>query len=1324
MAKQTIVAIAIPAGISASGTLRANVYLTPRLDEAPHLSDFPDWLHWPQLIADHGLTIAITSGGGTANVAVDADALRPDVWHVVFSPTTLVAEYPVSDFSRRVLVSYPSGDAYAFTKFAYQAGAASSPALFSRVLSSLLAPLAFRDGDVSTLDTVLSQTRVALWREQQGIGDNEPQDVESSVVPPALRRVAADLPDGTATLLEPPSQTATRSMGERFALYHHLPPADGRPPLPSTPDDFGKIIDFHRALTALNSYPALLRAVGLVLEIELPADICPPSPGGGAEYATLAVSAVDPGWTWSITPSFGFPPVAYLRTPTDFAPAPATTPADLAANNFEDGDVIDGFLTLTPSAFQLIGVELDGAMLKTLVLADSTAFAGISDVEAVLPSLRSGGVSLMASDRAQQLLQTIRDNEAFDNALTSGGAYPRPLNARDLVRGYRLDIFSSATSTWRSLHRRDGTYAFGDGGSIVLTSDDEEGFTQLAVVQPAEDPTRPEDTIATAAGAPQPGTDLYVHERVARWAGWSLSAPRPGTPLNRSPDPALAATPDPTAGQAATPFPMTTTFVAHHGTLPSLRFGDRYRIRARVVDLTGHSAGLDTSVTEPFVTPGGESALPYLRFEPVPVPTVVLRTLPGPGGGHVQLVIRSRNTDPDLDSVATSDSDERHVAPPKAATQLVEHHGMLDAANGHLQGDAATYDLVVARDAGAFSVVDDVPLDPSAQLAIPYFPDPLARGAALVDLPATADDTTGTVEGGVLNYSTLAGVETRSGSVTHIDFGANWLDRAAFRIRLVEGVAPPVWDDGQRVLTASVPKAWSTIVALSSYVEPDNLELLGVWNWMRELFDAAESAAFTNPGAGAATVGIIDARGQLTQSAIDGTHPMLTPAIQLTFVHATQQPIGRPAWARLPIVHHPDAPVVSASLANAYSPITAWRSLGSHHAVLLGALHVHGKSTAVVDLSATWIDFDDDLANSGPTQSSASAHVDRIPLSSLDGGELAADGSGERDVAVYIPSIDTLWFAAPFDALPGVPGPSDVAAPVHQFGDTKHRRVRYTAVSSSRFQEYFTEPGLDFTRTSDQLLVSVPSSARPGAPSVEYVVPTFGWQRNESTNVKTEVRFGNSLRVYLDRPWYSSGEGELLGVVLWPGSAPDDAILEATKTFVTQWGLDPIWATGALDPIPATWHLSEAVHFGTDLALAETTQVVDVAGSCGRVRRGPRPLVLRHRVRERDRIHAVRSTRTRALPAEQYRRDGALSRRAHRLRAARAGPFGLPQRRSVRPAASAPRGRWARADRPDAFARHRRTPGAARRCDRRPRLADCTARRGDRDRRHAGAFPT
>ena len=171
-------------------------------------------------------------------------------------------------------------------------------------------------------------------------------------------------------------------------------------------------------------------------------------------------------------------------------------------------------------------------MLKALALADGAGQLGGTTGAVRRPAGRAALVRHLAAGRRprQQVQQAIQNNEEFDAVLS--GQQAGPLTARDLTRGYRLDIYSDITGSWHSLHRRDGTYRLGDG-SVVLTTHDEEGFTQLAVVQPADDPNRPVDSVAEANGIPQPGTDLYINERIARWNGWSLSAPRPGTPLNR-----------------------------------------------------------------------------------------------------------------------------------------------------------------------------------------------------------------------------------------------------------------------------------------------------------------------------------------------------------------------------------------------------------------------------------------------------------------------------------------------------------------------------------------------------------------------------------------------------------------------------------------------------------------------------------------------------------------------------------------------------------------------------------------------------------------------
>jgi hypothetical protein len=185
--------------------------------------------------------------------------------------------------------------------------------------------------------------------------------------------------------------------------------------------------------------------------------------------------------------------------------------------------------------------------------------------------------------------------------------------------------------------------------------------------------------------------------------------------------------------------------------------------------------------------------------------------------------------------------------------------------------------------------------------------------------------------------------------------------------------------------------------------------------------------------------------------------------------------------------------------------------------------------------------------------------------------------------------------------LNGVPIIQD-AAPRHHFNDTKHHRVTYRAVATSRFCDYFTPtlgpagPDRDFTRPSEPVVVDIPASARPDAPRVLYVVPTFGWERQTSTNLKRSMRFGGGLRVYLDRPWYSSGDGELLGVVLYGESAPINR--EAWKHLVTQWGLDPIWDADRLAAIPDRWNFPRNVAEEIGLSLEEPTP----AGALGKGR--------------------------------------------------------------------------------------------------------------------------
>src|SRR5581483_7782934 len=75
--------------------------------------------------------------------------------------------------------------------------------------------------------------------------------------------------------------------------------------------DRAKLIDFHQALTSLNSYPELLRALGLVLDFDLPNEFFAVTPMNTP--GTVSVQRALPGWDWRIAPQTHPLATAYLK---------------------------------------------------------------------------------------------------------------------------------------------------------------------------------------------------------------------------------------------------------------------------------------------------------------------------------------------------------------------------------------------------------------------------------------------------------------------------------------------------------------------------------------------------------------------------------------------------------------------------------------------------------------------------------------------------------------------------------------------------------------------------------------------------------------------------------------------------------------------------------------------------------------------------------------------------------------------------------------------------------------------------------------------------
>ncbi|MFH1176301.1 MAG: hypothetical protein V1750_02755, partial [Acidobacteriota bacterium] len=794
-----------------------------------------------------------------------------------------------------------------------------------------------------------------------------------------------------------------------------------------------------------------------------------------------------------------------------------------------------------------------------------------------LPSLRSAGVSLVRDRRDERTAALFAKRYQLNATLEDGGE--PELWADDLLRGYRVDVLDGAAGAWRSLCARDTVIAALDGSP--LATDTDEGWVSLAATQS----TDPDE---------EGGQDLYVHEALCRWSGWSLVAQRPGKHLDKNNQASDA------GNEPTTDLQLRISVHAAKGTLPRLRFGHNYRLRARAVDLAGNSltlsqadefcsgARLDQVATDgPFI---------YRRFEPVAQPVVVLRKplgsqatalrsrpiarTRGSGApkptGHLgetleRLVIRSFNSRPELDATSSQEVTERHLAPPGAAELTAEVHGAFDDA-GRLQCGA--YATIVAKDESLAEGAHDVD-----QLALPYLPDPPARGAAFAGLRAATLPanrvTRFRADGNASTWPITPGA-TPAASVVQVDFGAPelWPEMKPFRLKVVGTLAArdPVWDAGRRELTVFLPPGEITRVRLSSYLEAADLDKMALWQWIKDSGQAAS----------------------LEKQALAGVHWMLTPGRELVLVHAVQQPLVAPAFVNLRAIRKP----------------------GEAFAVLQDAFPIGGTSTVKVDIQCAWLEpIDTGIPGEPPRLVEGKAQAFEAPVEYADKEVRFGPERLYRFVPAYVAAEKRLVGAAPAAAAAARPQAVALRRPVtrdaavqaapraglavsrerfavslereqeartitvsrHHFGDTKHRDIAYTAIATTRYREYLpfsdaeiaaaeTDPASSkrITRRSLPRSVDIPSSARPAAPRVLYVIPTFGWEKSSGAAGITSKRTGGGLRVYLERPWFSTGAGELLGVVV--ALPPPQATLfvpppipPAQKPYVTQWAMDPLW---------------------------------------------------------------------------------------------------------------------------------------------------------------------
>lgn len=1150
MAKPEIIWAFLPNGIK-NGKLRFSAAVSIRLPEGagsgPNLGLFPEVLNWAGTVKDMTFDLQFEKGA-----PIEARRVSPDpdqeLWQAIFQPDSPVEPFKFPDLTRNAVFAYPVKHVQSFIAQQYINVAAESPdeppVIEKLFRNEALGQIRLRPTTGTRFASVVqarTTEKVMAQRVRSNVEGRKIRAVESAAKPE---------PAQDFYLLkfchQPKNKTAVDPITKKAVAQR----AVIKPPEP----------DFHQAISHLANYPALMRLLGLAIDFEVDLPGTFPAAGSLVKVVPRGREDTTPWTKFKLNPAKGL-----------FA-------ADARSSKPE---AVDGFLDLSDEdKFDIVQLDVDGAALKTAALADQAERTDSGD----LPALRSNGLSVIRTGNALYLA------EAFKIAFEKNALFQKKKElvfyAEDLTQGYRIDVWDEESKGWHSLCRRTGTYNFLRNGRELVLED--EGFTSECMTQAADGSS----------------DDIFTHESIFSWNGWSLVAERPGRTID-SEDKAADI-----QSRAATAFRLETKFKPVAGSLPKLRFGNRYRLRARTVDLAGNGLGPETNDGNRAIPAPSEEPVQYARFDPIPSPVVVLRNEPKRGETVDTVVIRSLNDSIEKDSVATGETAERHIVPPKTSQLGAETHGMFDAPGGGPRKDL--YAAIAAKDPGQLKEVE-----PEEEVDLPYFPDPWAKGVLIRGLPGfTADKP------------------------LRIEFSGDWPDLRSFKLRAEEGDRAAEWSESSRILTVYLKKSDMVTLRFSCWFPEPVLPKLGLYKWLEkpqavipagiqqapqatspilvvpaglEPVRVRRSVIEANPLRPGVTAKAARVQAQpeaaqvkaqtlrpvfqlpridlnlIKRIAVDGAHWMMTPYRTVTLIHAVQQPIGLPGAKRLGVV----------------------RGLGETHAAFDAELEVHGSSSQKFDLAADWKEPVDNIAEKTWRTIDGSAHVLEQHLERGTTSFLMNSSTGHR----------------------------------HEFGDTRYRKVNYTMTATTRFKEQMPAETVSnvelLIRKSIPLAIDVPNAAPPAMPKVRYVVPTFGWERKRELGKFTSIRKGGGLRVYLDRPWFSSGDGELLGVVLAPtpgvpgltpamanvrtaalegpavktgtkarttAAVPDpvqvkskvqvNASVKATallsptvpeelRPYVSLWGMDPLWRAGLIStpeyPLPQDFTLAEGMLGGLPL---------------------------------------------------------------------------------------------------------------------------------------------
>ncbi|MFI6870557.1 hypothetical protein [Nocardia sp. NPDC050406] len=638
MATTQLTETVLPFSVAATAPFHVSVLITHRLDGGGSLSDYPAMADWVSSLRSASFALRVDSRPDPIPCRALLNGLADtSTWQLAFPGETTVREFPKPTVAEKDWNTLPAARTPEHALDAHYASVFSSPLVAPGVTDNALAravldfakgipnPVFDEDGNRRPFDTLIGGfDRYRALRDRHRAAERAQvfTDAQASLEPATVAEPSTPEPGGPAVAFAAetgrpasPVETLARFRGVDAAMtstldeavaastlpedptalmlrdahatakYYNRPEAQQPAPHPEQPED-GKQEprpprqhpDFHQLAGSCGSTPALARRLGFIVDLVVE-DL----------EALKAATKI-----WCDITVVG---VRRLLSPQ----TRCHTSGDLFLATPETDRWVDGRLALgLPQRYRVMDLDPDAAGLKleqhlrgairayaTELNGDATTFAPAA--------LRATGFTIAEIDRRDAVRARVAQAQQREPVADTGapGQNRLELGYESLVRGLRLEVWDDVTAVWHSVHER--TVSAHVDGSEVLAATADPGYLQNAPLSRV------------------PGNEnnpYYLHEVIAGWDGWSLSAPRPGRIIDHNYETGHAEVVD---GADADPGGLTVRTEAVPGSLPALRYGRRYSFRVVGVDLAGNSVPHGMNPAAAVEQPGLDAAEAHVR---------------------------------------------------------------------------------------------------------------------------------------------------------------------------------------------------------------------------------------------------------------------------------------------------------------------------------------------------------------------------------------------------------------------------------------------------------------------------------------------------------------------------------------------------------------------------------------------------------------------------------------------------------------------------------------------------------------------------------------